>query len=321
MIVRTEKEVYILGVDGGGSKTEVKISHISCEKETLTISGPSSCKSVNVKDAIENLNKAVFDAIKEIKVSENIYFISSCFGFAGYNNSSKDPEIYRKIVFNNELARYLNPKKVIICNDTRIGLEAGSESKNKIVIIAGTGASCFGINESGIVSKTTGWDYILGDEGSGYQVGLKALKAVMRAYDGRGKESLLSKTILEDLNLKEIMDLTIWAYEESTPKVRIGALAETVCRTAEMGDQVSIDILTEEAEEAVISINSVANRLGFKDKVFDLVFVGGLFKCERYFKNILINKIKKDFPGVNFISQVKNPVEGAIRIAVKELKN
>jgi len=321
MIKRSGNQTeYILGVDGGGSKTVAQISNVDGKEVTHAVSGPSSCKSVDVKSAIENLNKAVFGAIKNLKVSEDIYFISSCFGFAGNNNSDKDPEIYRKIVFNDKLAHYLNPEGVIICNDTRIGLEAGSKNKNKIILIAGTGASCFGINENGEEAKTTGWDYILGDEGSGYQVGLKALRAVMRAYDGRGRETLLSRTILEDLNLKKIMDLTEWAYEEPISKVKIGALAKTVCRTAKMGDQISIDILSEEAEEAVISVKSVANKLGFKNKDFDIVFVGGLFKCKKYFKNVLINRLKKYFPKINFMPPVKNPAEGAIRLAISKLK-
>ncbi|GAH03087.1 unnamed protein product, partial [marine sediment metagenome] len=44
-------------------------------------------------------------------------------------------------------------------------------------------------------------------EGSGYEVGIKALRALMKAYDGRGESTLLSKTILEDLNIKNVSEL------------------------------------------------------------------------------------------------------------------
>ncbi|GAG67886.1 unnamed protein product, partial [marine sediment metagenome] len=164
-----------------------------------------------------NLNTAVFDAVKKLKVTRDIYFISSCFGFAG-NDAGEDSKTYRKIVFNDKLNSYLNPKGTIICNDTRIGLESGSESKNKIIIIAGAGSNCFGINEDGKQAGASGWDFILADEGSGYSVGLKALKAIVKAYDGRGEKTLLSKTILEELNLNEIPDLIKWAYGRLFPK-------------------------------------------------------------------------------------------------------
>jgi len=311
---------YILGVDGGGSKTTVHIADIGGRVISQGFSGSSSYKSVGINRAIENLNTAVFDAIKNLKTSEAIYFISSCFGFAG-NDAGEDSKTYRKIVFNNKLRSYLNSKGTIICNDTRIGLESGSENKNKIIIIAGTGSNCFGINEDGRQVKASGWDFILADEGSGYEVGLKALKAVMRAYDGRGEKTLLSKTILEELNLKETLDLTKWAYDESFSKHKIGALAKTVCKTAEMGDKVSIDMLDEEACEAAISVITVAHKLGFEKKDFDLIFVGGLFKCKKYFKNILISRLREKFPHINFKPLIGNPVKGAIKLAVERLKD
>ncbi|TET15106.1 MAG: hypothetical protein E3J77_02850 [Actinobacteria bacterium] len=311
---------YILGVDGGGSKTTVQIADTSGKVISQAVSGSSSYKSVGINRAIGNLNTAVFDAVKKLKVTRDIYFISSCFGFAG-NDAGEDSKTYRKIVFNDKLNSYLNPKGTIICNDTRIGLESGSESKNKIIIIAGAGSNCFGINEDGKQAGASGWDFILADEGSGYSVGLKALKAIVKAYDGRGEKTLLSKTILEELNLNEIPDLVKWAYGGLFPKDKISALAETVSNTAKMGDKVSIDILAEEAEEAVISVTTVANKLGFKDKDFDLVLVGGLFKCEEYFKNILINRLRENFPKIKSMSLVGNPAGGAVKMAIERLKD
>jgi len=322
MILRNSKNQvgYILGVDGGGSKTTAQIADTSGKKIAQAVSSSSSYKSVGVKRAIENLNTAVFNAITNLNVSKNINFISSCFGFAGNNNSvGKDPEIYREIVFNEKLSNHLNSKRTVICNDTRIGLEAGSKNKNKMILIAGTGSNCFGINEDGKQAGATGWDYILADEGSGYQVGLKALRAIIKAHDGRGRKTLLSKTILKEIKLKNILDLTEWVYKIPFSKAKIGVLAKTVCMTAGMGDEVSIDILTQEAEEAVTSVITVAYKLGFENKDFDLVLVGGLFKCEKYFKNILMNRLKENLSKINFIPLTSNPVEGAIKLAIKGL--
>ena len=283
----------ILGVDGGGTKTTVQIADVRGKAVTQVVSGASSYKSVGTSRAIENLNKAVFNAIKNLKTSKDVYFISSCFGFAG-NDAEEDCKTYTEIVFNNKLGSHLDPKRTIICNDTRIGIEVGSEKKNKIIIIAGTGSNCLGINEDGKKVRASGWDYILADEGSGYSIGLKALKAVMRAYDGRGKKTMLSKTILEELNLKKVLDLVRWAYDGPFSKVMIGTLAKGVCKTAKMGDEVSINILAEEACEAAVSVITVADKLGFTSKDFDLIFAGSLFNCKEYFKNILKESNKKN---------------------------
>ncbi len=311
---------YILGVDGGGSKTTVQIADIKGKIVAEVVSGASSYKSVGISKAIENLNMAVFSAINNLKTHDDVRFISSCFGFAG-NDAEEDSKTYKEIVFNNKLGRYLDPERTIICNDTRIGIELGGKNNNKIIVIAGTGSNCLGINEDGDQIRASGWDYILADEGSGYAVGLKALKAVMRAYDGRGKKTLLSETILKELNLKKVLDLVRWAYNEPFSKVRIGALAKTVSVTAQMGDRISMDILVKEAEEAAVSVITVADKLGFKNKNFDLIFTGSLFKCEEHFKNVLMRRVKESFPKVNFMPRIKNPVEGAIKLAVEKLKD
>ena len=309
---------YILGVDGGGTRTIVQVADLSGEVVAESESGSSNYKSVGIKIAKENINKAVFKVIDLLNKSKEFTFKNACFGLSG-NDSCEDRDIYHKIIFDSKIKDYLNPASTIICNDTRIGLAAGSNSKNGIMIICGTGSNCYGINEEGKEAKVNGWDYILGDEGSGYAVGIKALRALMKAYDGRGENTLLFKTILEDLNIKNVSELIRWAYIDSFSKDKIAAIAKTVCRTAEMGDRISIKILEEEAKEAVNSVTVVANKLNMADKKFDLVFVGNLFKCEKYFKSVLMKKLKSKFTQINFMPLTEKPVEGAIKLALGNL--
>lgn len=309
---------YILGVDGGGTKT---IAQIADSKGKLTVeneSGSSNYKSVGKENAQTNINNAVLGAIRNLAVSDKVIFKSACFGLSG-NDCNEDTSIYRNIIFNDKLKGYLNPISTIICNDTKIGLAAGTDSKNGIIIICGTGSNCYGTNEAGQEAKANGWDYVLGDEGSGYEIGIKALKAFMRDYDGRGDSTYLSKTILEDLKLNSVQELIKWAYNSPFSKEKVSALAETVCRTAQMGDKVSIRILEEEANEAFISVKAVVDKLGLENKEFDLVFVGSVFKCEKYFKNPLERKLKEKFPMINFVPLTKKPVEGAIKLALRNL--
>lgn len=309
---------YILGVDGGGTKTSVQICNLDGKLFSKDEAGSGNYKGVGIKKAELNITDAILRAMKKIKNEKEIFFKSSCFGLSGLD-SSADLDIYRKIIFNEKIKNYLNPQKTIICNDSRIGLVAGTDSKNGIIIICGTGSNCFGINEEGEEAKANGWDYILGDEGSGYEIGIKALRAAMRAYDGRGKNTLLLETILEDLKLKDVEELIKWVYGNPFTTDRFAVISKTVCRTAEMGDKISADILEKEAEEAFISISAVARKLDLTNRDFDLVFVGNVFKCERYFKAVLIKKLKDKFPKINFIPLTKKPVEGAVKMALRNI--
>jgi N-acetylglucosamine kinase-like BadF-type ATPase len=307
---------YILGVDGGGTKTTVLITDIKGNHIAESESGSSNYKSVGIEVARENISKAMLEAIEKMNSVEKFTFKGACFGISG-NDFSEDRKIYHKIIFAGKIKDYLNPSRTIICNDTRIGLAAGSDSKNGIMIISGTGSNCYGINEKGEEAKVNGLDYILADEGSGYEIGLKALKALIRAYDGRGESTLLLKTILEDLKIKNVTELVKWAHSGLFFKEKIAAIAKTVCNTAKMKDRVSIRILKEEAEEAFLSIETVAEKLNLMEKEFDLVFVGSVFKCEKYFKSVVMKNLKDKFPKINLMPLTKKPVEGAIKLALK----
>ncbi|MFO7928442.1 MAG: BadF/BadG/BcrA/BcrD ATPase family protein [Candidatus Humimicrobiaceae bacterium] len=307
---------YILGVDGGGTKTIARITGTKGNTLAQKEAASSNYHSVGLKKATKNLNDAVFSCIETM--GENVRFISSCFGFAGYN-TEEEGKYYKKIVFNDRLSSYLNKDKVRIFNDTRVGLAAGSDKENKLILIAGTGSNCIGVNEDGMQAKANGWDYILADEGSGYSIGLKALRAVARSYDGRGDKTLLYNMVIEKLNLDSFDELVQWTYQQPFSKDRIGSLSKIVCAAAQKGDRVSQKILHEEADEAIITATTVIKKLGIGKKDFDLVLVGGNFKCEEFFKNIITEDLKSKYKNINFVVSKQEPVHGAIKLAIDNL--
>ncbi len=81
----------------------------------------------------------------------------------------------------------------------------------------------------------------------------------------------------------------------------------------------SREILAGEAGEAVLSVTTVASKLGLAGKEFDIVFVGGLFKCEKYFRDLVIGSLEDRFDKINFKPLIANPVEGAVKLAIENL--
>jgi N-acetylglucosamine kinase-like BadF-type ATPase len=310
---------YILGVDGGGTKTMIAVADLNGEIIIEKAIGSINFKSIGVDGAAKNFVQGIKSVIKELEnEGDTPFFKSSYFGLAGLN-TSYDKVVCVKIVLNESINSYLNLQKAVLCNDTVIGLAAGSMNKNKVIIICGTGSNCYGVNEEGNEAKANGWDYILGDEGSGTSMGIKTLRAIMQAYDERGDETLLTKAVYEFLNINGVDELNKWTYDEPFSKDRFASLSLPLCKTAEMGDKVAIKILKEEAEEVIKNVSAVVKRLHLEDKEFDLVFVGNNFKCIKYFQKIIIKKLKDSFHLINFIPLTRKPVIGAIRLAAKNL--
>lgn len=246
---------------------------------------------------------------------KKVFIESSCFGLSGCD-TEKDYEIYKKIIF--KIKDYLNSNKIIICNDAKIGLHAATNNKNSLILICGTGSICYGFNENGIEVRANGWDFILGDEGSGYEIGVKALRAIMRNYDSRGENTLLLKTILEDLKLNNIFELINWTYNKFS-KEKIANIAKTVERTAHLGDKKSIEIITEQAFEAIKSVKAVVEKLNIQNIYFECILAGSIFKDEKYFKSVVISNLKKLYKKINVKHLQKKPVEGAIKLALKNI--
>ncbi|MCL6087819.1 MAG: hypothetical protein M1475_05355 [Actinobacteria bacterium] len=310
---------YLLGVDGGSTKTAIAVAALDGKIILEKSIGSTNFKSIGFEKAKKNFILGMNSVIRELKKQgSDPYFKSAYFGLAGLD-ASYDKTIFENIILNKDTKSHLNLQKTFLCNDTVIGLAAGSMNKNRIIVICGTGANCYGINEEGKEAKANGWDYILSDEGSGISMGFKVLKAIMRAYDGRGDKTLLTKNVFEFLDISSIEELIKWTYYNDFSKDKIASLSLPLCNTAEMGDKVAIKILREEAEEVIKSVSTVAGRLDLKDRNFDLVFVGNNFKCIKYFKKIILKNLKDTFPGINYIPLTSKPVEGAIRLARENL--
>jgi len=313
----------VLGLDGGATKTTAMVLDTSTKEIIESVSGSSNYLDAGKEVAKKNINKlilSVIEKLKESRCSEKIFFESSCFGFSGCDQEN-DINLYKKIIFNSKLSNYINQNKAIICNDSKIGLAAGSDNKNRVMVICGTGSNCYGINELGEEARVNGWDYILGDEGSAYSVAIKALRAIMRAFDGRGDKTILSDIVLKNLGLSSELELVNWVYKDKISKNDIAMVASFVCNTANIGDQVSVKILKEECNEAALTVSTAVDILMLNDKDFDLVLVGSLFKCKKHFHNILVNLLESKFKKINIKNLVKKPAKGAIKLALENLNS
>ncbi|MDQ3814965.1 MAG: hypothetical protein M3347_13560, partial [Armatimonadota bacterium] len=121
-----------------------------------------------------------------------------------------------------------------------------------IVLSAGTGSICFGRDEEGERYYSDGWGPLLGDEGSGYWLGMEALRAVCRAADGRGPRTRLTANVLDALNIADTDQLVPLVYSSNFSRERVSRLAQLVFDGAQNGDQVAVEI----RERAVVHLGT-----------------------------------------------------------------
>ena len=109
----------------------------------------------------------------------------------------------------------------------KLGIRDLQSQLPKVLVLSGTGSCCFGRRADGRKSvKVGGWGHILGDKGSGFEIGLRALKAVVYYFDRDGEWSSLGRRLLRALLLNEPNDLIGWA--QTARKDEVAALAVEV---------------------------------------------------------------------------------------------
>lgn len=124
-----------------------------------------------------------------------------------------------------------------------------------LLLIAGTGSVAQGRLPSGQVIRTGGWGARLGDEGSGWWLGIEGLRAALRARDGRGPDTVLAETLPTSLGYPESAALVHHLWD--LPKAEVAALAPLVVAAADEGDAAADEIVVRAVDELVAHLEAL----------------------------------------------------------------
>lgn len=183
-----------------------------------------------------------------------------------------------------------------------------------IVVVAGTGSVVLGAAQDGRRLRVGGWGGVMGDDGSGYHIGVSALRAIARAADGRAPPTALTAAVLDHLGLARPRDLPGWA--ESATKADIAALAPLAIRTARSGDAAAQTVV-QRALEALADQLSAAIRQLFPcapDNPPPIALTGGLIAPDGPLRADLEHLVAS--AGGRLLPRVVIPERGAARLAL-----
>lgn len=311
----------VLGIDGGGTKTICIILDDTGKVLGRGEAGPSNYHSVGVKAAHWEIQSAITLAIASTEPSR---VEAICLGLAGVDRPA-DTEAARSIVqqlqASSELAIAwaLPGSQMTICNDALIALVGGVGHDAGIVAIAGTGSIVFGRNQQGCTKRVGGWGHILGDEGSAYHIAVSAMRAALKAYDGRGESTSLLECLQQHLGLLSIEDLIEVVYQQGWGVKDIAALAPIVDRAAASGDEVANHIIEQAVQELVIATQVVIDHL-FRETELAVVTTGGVWQGMSKLHERFTAEIIKRSPLAKVIFPRYEPAYGAALLALKTLR-
>ena len=289
-----------LSVDGGATKTHILLLDDQFNPVKQFTQGSFNFSNINPKKATAQLSALL--------KSQNINNISrAVFGLSGMDT------LEEKLSAQAILASTFS-FPVRVTNDAHMALLAGSDSPDAIVIIAGTGSHCYGFNRQGQSAKTSGLDWILTDEGSGFAIGWEILRSAVRSFDGRGQKTCLESLVLDHFNIDHIYDLKKIFYLNPFSKNQIAALSPLLDIALTNNDPVAHLILENNIGQLLIALRPVVDRLQLTNQYFELVLAGSLFSQKVIPSQNFIAGVNREYSQSKVILLQKDPVWGGIKI-------
>ena len=305
--------MYVLGIDGGGTKTTGVVTDENGNVYMQAVTGRSNPNTLS-QDEFQNVMSGLLLRLK--KQHAKIYDqISVCFaGLAGVGESGRDVEVA------NLLSNYLpRGTKILIKNDAFNALYSGTLGEPGVVQIAGTGTITFGFNEEQKMVRSGGWGYLFDDEGSGFYLGNEALRAVFKEFDNRGPTTSLTTSFLTYFQVQAVPDIIGKVYGEEHPRSVIAPLARLVVEASVANDEVAKNIILNACKEMMLSVISCHNQLFEAEHPTTIVLSGGVFTNSELFIRHFKELSYKTLPNVIFQQTKVPPVGGAIIAGLKSL--
>jgi glucosamine kinase len=307
---RASRDKYFLGIDGGGTKTHAVITDSECRTAGEGYGGAANPLRIGLEEAVLHVEQAVAEACAQagIEIGD---IDSACAAIAGINH----PIHYHTM--KDALDEALSVGGLELVTDARAALEGALDSKPGVVVIAGTGSIAIGVNADGQQARSGGFGPTLSDEGSGYYIAQRALKAVVSSFDGRSPRTTLAQRICQRLGVSDPSDLPGVIYNSDSEPVDIAPLAEIVDEAAREGDEVARQILTAAGRELGRLAASVIDKLELHSSVFRVACVGSVFRSGELVLDPLREAVSRIAPHAEIGPPLHAPAIGAVKLAQK----
>jgi len=301
---------YVIGIDGGATKTVALIGAENGKILGRGESGPSNYHNIGASAASVAIKQAVSEARQRAGIRKNVEVAVVALAAV---DSPRDKATALRFIRRIRIAR-----KNLVVHDSLAALQAARSGRPGIIVISGTGCVAAGINEAGRYVRAGGWGYLIDDEGSAFDIGARALRSAFRMLDGRSPETKLASALERRFHARTLEDALREVYSAKFGVDGIAGLTPLVSKLAS-SDEVCRRILNDAGVSLAGLSCIVAKRLRMKHDTFTFSLVGGTFKAGRYLLQPFRARIRKEYPNARIEIVKIEPVLGAFSLAVSEV--
>ncbi|MBE3590636.1 MAG: BadF/BadG/BcrA/BcrD type ATPase [Firmicutes bacterium] len=309
-------DLWLLGVDGGGTRTTAVVGDAAGEVWGAGEAGPSNHHNVGLARAARAVETAVRRALRaaerrwrRLRAGAPLPPVAAAaLGLAGLD-AGRDLERWSAA-----LSGRLPAARLRLMHDGEIALRAAFPRGSGLLVIAGTGSVVLATDGRRQV-RVGGWGRWLGDQGSAWEVGLAGLRAAVAAHDGWGEPTELVERLRAAWPAGDPRELVAEGLEGPRAMRRIAAFAAEVTAAAAAGDAVAARIL--DAAAAALAAQAAAARRRLGAPVTAAALTGGMFRAAAYRERVAA-ALRRALPGVEAAPAAAPPVLGALAAAAAD---
>lgn len=299
---------YLIGLDGGGTKTKCVLTDFNFTPLYECQGGPSNFLIIGTQTVSETILSLITESTNHLKISPDE--ISSIFiGTTGAGRPNDAQKLKHDFIQYAQTEGY-SFQSFNVDSDARIALEGAFSGGPGSLLIAGTGSVMIGKDKNNNIYRVGGYGRFIGDEGSGNTLGRKGLNQIAKEMDGRGDKTLLTEILKHDFGITDSSQLITEVYRNNFD---IASFAPKVIEVAQNGDKIANRILEEESDELLLHVKSLFNMIG--EETLKLCLMGGTIASENYYSAMFKKKIELHLPNVKIVSAENPPKIGAAFMA------
>ena len=302
--------MFVLGVDGGSTKTVCAITNERFEVLGVGKAGPSNYHIVGIREAKKNVALAVEQA-RLVGGLERKRIDIGCFSIGGLWGVNENKVISKFIRSLDASEEYL------IVNDIVAAYHAVTMGNPGIAVIAGTGSMAYGEDNKNHAILLGGWGWLIGDEGGAFYIARKALMRVTKAIDKRASSTKLVELAKKHFEISSFDDLITAVYHDLPNPQAIASFAIRVSEAAQKGDEAAKEILRDAGKELALMAITVSRNLEIADNAITVGGVGGVWNSDIVWQ-VFKSEVKKKLPRATFRKPVKLPVVGSLAIGLSK---
>ncbi len=298
---------YVMAIDGGATKTLAAVLDLDEHAVHLAEGGPSNEDAVGSDAAVDALLDVAAAALARAGIDER-ELATAVLAVAGTDTDA--------------IARQVHAARSdawIVVNDVIGAWATATRARAGVGAISGTGSNVFGVGAGARTWRVGGWGHLLGDEGSGYWLGIASIRAALADRDGSGPPTALSDAVVEFFDVASVDALAARVYSKPLTKSEIAAFATETGRLADAGDAVACELYTRGARELAGQILTVIAHIGLGDDgaEFPVGLIGSAYKAGAVFVDPLAAAVQRQAPSARVATVELAPVGGGLQLAAR----